>query len=261
MTIYELHQAFKDGVDKLSSGSYPDIPLPQVDRYLNLGIERFVKHRYGGMNFRKEAFEETQKRTSDLSNLVIYANLPNIAVNPFYEGLDNIQTAYYQVPADFWFSLSERVLITRPNCPTQSVPIIAGTHNEINSRLVDPFHRPKNNKVFRVYASNVNAGVDSSVLHIFADVNVQLGNVQLAYLAQFVKLRGQWDALQQAAIVGFPFTYQVFNPALPNYWANLVFWFNLQTHQEIVDLAVKAALEVIEHPRYQTHTQEIINHE
>jgi hypothetical protein len=261
MTITEMHRAFKLGLDKLDGVNYPNFRSEEIDLILNQAQNRYAKQRYGINNIKRQSFEETQKRTSDLSNLVIYANLVNIAQNPFYEQLDNIQTAYYQVPADFWFSLSERILITKPNCPTQSVPIIASTHNEINSRLIDPFHRPNNTKVFRVYASNVNAGVDSSVLHIFADANVQIGNVQLAYLAQYVKLRGQWDALQQAAIVGFPFTYQVFNPTLPNYWANLVFWFNLQTHQEIVDLAVKAALEVIEHPRYQSHTQEIINHE
>lgn len=259
MTIYELHLAFKDAVDNLSSSSYPQFFVESVDRYLNLGAERFIKQRYGGSNVKREAFEETQKRTDDLSNLVTYVRL-----NPLNAGFfqtNSVQTTYYQLPADYWFALTERINGVAL-CGAFNREVYVYRHNELNEVLKNPFTRPKDDRIFRVISSGFNAVSPTNLVQVFYDTNTTVAQYELAYIAQFVKLRcNLGQGFNQPAIAGFPFTYQNTNPAAPNFWTTTQYWFNPQCHQEIVDLAAKAALETIEHPRYQTFQNEILTHE
>jgi hypothetical protein len=70
MNIDEMHIAFRIGLDKTTSGSYPDFLPEEIDYWLNIATREFVKTRYSGANSKQEAFEQTQKRTEDLKTLV-----------------------------------------------------------------------------------------------------------------------------------------------------------------------------------------------
>lgn len=259
MTIYELHLAFNDGLDNISSSSYPQFAPEQRDRFLNLGAERFIKQRYGGNNFRRESFEETQKRTDDLSNLVFYIEL-NPFVEGFFQNIANVNTMYYQLPNNYWFSLTERINGI-DNCGAFNSSVRSIRHDELNEYIKDPFNRPKGrSRILRLFSSGLNAGSVTNLIQVFSQNTVTLGTYELSYIADFVRLRGQFYP-QQVPIQGLPFSYQAINPGAPNFWMNLQYWFNIQCHQEIVDLAIKAALESIEHPRYNTFTNEIITQE
>jgi hypothetical protein len=259
MTIYELHLAFNDGLDNVSSSSYPQFPPEQRDRFLNLGAERFIKQRYGGNNFNKTSFEETQKRTDDLSNLVFYVSIPPLQ-NGFYQNIANVQTTYYALPDDYWFALTERINGV-DNCGNFNSGVKSIRHDELNVYLRDPFNRPeKRKRILRLFCSGLNANSPNNLIQVFHKDLEEIGNYELAYIANFVRLRGQFYP-DQVPIQGLPFTYQAVNPQAPNFWMDIQYWFNIQCHQEIVDLAVKAALETIEHPRYQTFQNEFIMQE
>lgn len=259
MTIYELHLAFVDAVDKITSSSYPDIPIEQRDRFLNLGAERFVKQRYGGTNPKGLGVEEIQKRTDDLSSLVQYQTLQPLG-NGFFSS-NTFYSLYYALPQDYWFSLIERVNLSNPKCPDPvNAEVKVARHNDVNYRLRDPFNKPKGNRVFRVMVSGGNAANGTSLIELFLDRTVTANNYQIGYIGQPQRLRGQTN-LNQQPIANLPFTYQTVDPTTPNFWRTQEYWFNNQTHQEIVDLAVKAAIETIEHPRYQSYAAETSTHE
>src|SRR6476660_6298555 len=70
MTISEMHIAFKFGCDKIDSLNYPNFTITEIDLLLNQAQGRIIKQRYGINNFKKQSFEETEKRVDDLKNLV-----------------------------------------------------------------------------------------------------------------------------------------------------------------------------------------------
>ena len=70
MTLDELHQIFKLELDKTTALELPAFLAEEIDDWLNMAIRKFVKTRYAGVNPKREAFEQTQKRVDDLRSLV-----------------------------------------------------------------------------------------------------------------------------------------------------------------------------------------------
>lgn len=239
MTVYELQLALADAIDKTSNASAPELTFQQKDRLLNNAIERFIRQRYGTTNAKQQPFESTQKRTDDLSNLTKYATL-----NTFTSGeyvATNVASFVTDLPADYWFSLSEIATInkTTPCVQTFNHYIKAIQHNQLGQVLNDPFNKPEDYYTLRV--------IYSDKLHILVDSRVTLSQIKLAYLSAYQKLR----------ING---TYNR-TPGDPLYYQTLEFWFNPHTHQEIANIAAEIYLEQVADPRYQTILNQNINQE
>lgn len=75
MDISTMHTAVKLGLDKSSALDIPAYEPEEIDYWLNKAIFKFVKTRYSGMNVKQTSFEQTQKRSDDLSTLVKYAEI------------------------------------------------------------------------------------------------------------------------------------------------------------------------------------------
>ena len=256
MTVYELHIALMDGVDKYYNLSTPEVSIEMRDRMINRGIEKFVKQRYGGTNPKGLGFEEIQKRSDDLAYLVEYVS-PTLIGNGFIQK-PKVKSINYQLPADYWFAIWEQGLGTIDDCPSQLVirdcngnetitnrtkqvvlDIKARRHNEIETICNDPHNRPEGVEgTFRVRYKDK--------MTIFLDKNVTLDSYNLGYIQSFQRVKNGVSYTQTAGAL---------------YWKNLEFWFPNHTHSEIVDLAVQSALEVFEQPRTQTHNQEILTQE
>lgn len=266
MTIYELHLRFLDIVDKLASNVYAEIPIEQRDRIFNNAIDRFVKQRYGINNAKREGFEVTQKRTDDLSNLVVYTKIDKLTSGFFQDS--NIATTYFKIPTDYWFSIVERVNCDFPPCPKfkytnkcgkinkeenplkrESVLVHSRRHNEINTLLLDPFNKPQDREMFRVMTNGDIEDENSyNMIQLFHDKTVAPIEYELGYIKKYKPLK-----------VGS--TYNVTDKNSSLYWKNLEFWFNNETHQEIIDIAASLAIEITENPRYQTFKNETITQE
>lgn len=70
---------------------------------LNNAIEKFVVTRTTGINYKRESFEQTQKRTDDLRTLVVTADIP----------MESIDTVKYEAvfPKDYMFMLGDTAFI------------------------------------------------------------------------------------------------------------------------------------------------------
>lgn len=239
MTIYELHIRLEDGVDKQHGFTTPEFSHEQRDRALNIATERFVKQRYGGNNVKKTGFEETQKRTDDLWNLVEYVSITS-GTSGFIQ-TDKVSTKFFILPEDYWFSIYESINYTNEACNiTGFAGVKARRHNEINTILKDPFNLPENDDCFRV--------IQKGKLQLFYDKNITVTEYKLGYIQKFQKLE-----------VGV--TYITTNPTDLNDWRVKKFWMNDETHQEIIEIAVKYLLESVGDPRYNTSSQEILSTE
>mgnify|MGYP003675943787 CR=1 FL=1 len=72
-----MHLEFKIFRDAVDSNAYPEMLDEEIDVYLNEAMDRVVKLRYGKNNLYRKGFEEIQKRTDDLKELVVsrFSNL------------------------------------------------------------------------------------------------------------------------------------------------------------------------------------------
>lgn len=256
-----MYLRFEDGTDKLSSAAIAEIPIEQKDRCFNRAIERFVKQRYGITNNKRQGFEVTQKRIDDLSNLVQKTTLLPEPSGGEFQG-NGISTTIFLLPTDYWFSLHERVVGLFPPCPLYRIVNNCGTiekvpndpvkdivilqarrHNEISTLLVNPFNKPVDRYMFRTMFDGDtllnNTNKNNNVIEVWHDSTVSLESLHLTYLKKFIPLNVNS-------------TYSL-DPNSPIYYQNLEFWFNDEAHQEIVDLAVELAIEMVESPRIATY--------
>lgn len=220
MTSSEMHTAFKFGMDKLATLNYPNFLPEEIDLLLNQAQDRYVKQRYGLTNIKRQSFEETQKRTEDLKNLVLAVNLAPLAF-----ATDNIDTngRFFTLPVDHWFIVQERVEISYTDCNgdivTELVEVRPIQHVEFDKVIKDSFKAPDKTKVLRL--------MENARVEIIVDSTTTLNTYRLRYIKKPIRI--------------------VLSPAVNCELSD-------HTHQEIVDEAVKIALEGIEARRNQTFT-------
>jgi len=222
MTISQMHQSFELGLDKVASLNYPNFIGTEIDLLLNEAQDRYVKQRYGLTNIKRQSFEETQKRTDDLKELVL-----NATISPEAVSADSKPNArFYLLPSttgiEYWFAVNEECNITYVDCHgenvTQRVPIKAIQHNEYNKIIKDPFNKPDKNEVIRLM-------YNGQTELIAGDSTQTLGNYYLRYIKKPIRV--------------------VLSPAVDCELSE-------HSHSEIVALAVSIALENIEAKRNQT---------
>jgi len=213
MTVADLILDYKIKADKLDSQSYPEIQDEVIVFLLNEAIIRFIKQRYGGVNPKRDSFEESQKRTDDLRTVVVYDTIAASGAGFFPNSQE------HPLPADYWFSILEQTDVT---CDCNGTPtpkregIKAIQHNNINTVLKDPFNRPDEYNVVRVIAQNN--------IQVITDGGCTSGDLYLGYIADNFRL----DPLTPAQVVNMP----------------------IHTHSEIVDIAITLTLDNVESGRF-----------
>jgi hypothetical protein len=261
MTIAEMYNMFDLAVDKVSSSAVADITMFQKDFLFNNACRNFVKQRYGDNNNSARGFEDIQKRVDDLSSLVMNADLPLLGLG-FHSTGDN-PSKIYAIPDDYWFSVTEVAQINT-ECGILTSMVVQGRHSEIYPRLRNSFHRPKDEKVFRVMHANGTTDNSNNVIEVFHDKSSTILKYLLVYIAEPKKLRGvspeNLQSIQDNPTIRplpsyhfFPTTGNIIvNGVSLESWLVLEYWMNKETHEEIVDIAVKMALDAIESPRLQS---------
>jgi len=222
MTITEAHTEFKFRLDKLDALNYPNFLPEEIDLILNNAQERFIKQRYGFNNIKRQSFEETEKRTNDLKNLVV-----NSVITPNVYNSNNIDVnaRFITLPSDFWFTIQERCSISCVVCgitATNLVEVIPTTHADFSKDISDPFKKPDNSKVLRLMG---------------------LGNTEL---------------ISNCTIVDYRLRY-LKRPVSVSITSGTTFELSEHTHSEIIDEAVKIALETIQDSRTNTFNPLINN--
>lgn len=222
MTIAQAHIEFKFRCDKIDALNYPNFLPEEIDLILNNAQERVVKQRYGITNPKRQSYEETQKRTEDLKNITV-----NDVLTPLAYSVDNIDTnaRFVNTPTDHWFTVQERCSITCNVCGenvTSLAEVIPVSHSEVSKVLRDPFKKPNNEKVLRLMAE------------------------------------GKIELVSSCTIVNYRIRY-VKKPRTVSLSGNITFELSEHLHSEIIDEAVKIALENIEGKRTQTFNPLINN--
>tara|TARA_R110002012_G_scaffold261340_2_gene443232 strand:+ start:14279 stop:14974 length:696 start_codon:yes stop_codon:yes gene_type:complete len=231
MTVAEMHIQFKVGLDKTDSLNYPNFEPEEIDLWLNRAQNRFVKTRYSH-DIKQETFEETQKRTDDLREVVVETTIfPSAVQTPVKPNgtLFDLPIGNNDLPI-YWFAINEECGIQYLNCTngmvTERKNVKPIQHDDYNKIQTDPFNKPNKGKIVRL--------MHGDTVELISDGTFVIGSYILRYIKQ-------------------PETISLAN----NNDCELAF----HTHEEIVDSAVTMALENIASPRFQSHMVESISRE
>ena len=241
MNVAQMHQSFKFGLDKLDNLNYPNFLPEEVDLLLNQAQERIVKQRYGNTNTKRTSFEETQKRTEDLKELVRHVNLSFQPTN--YLNITS-NSKFVNLPNDHWFIIQERVVQECDKC--NKVPLYTEVDGEQNEYSVNGMFaevRPiQHNEVDKVLKDAFKSPDYDKVLRLMSDGKVEIIPSEVCtptvYRLRYIKKPNVINILS--------------NPQVSCELSE-------HLHQEIVDEAIKIALEGIEAKRNQTFTPIIDN--
>lgn len=225
MPIAQDHIEFKFRLDKLDALNYPNFLPEEIDLLFNQAQDRIVKQRYGRTNIKRESFEETQKRTEDLKDITV-----NALLTPLPNAPDNIdpKARFVDLPSDHWFIVQERCDVTYTDCNnltvTDTIEVVPTNHSEFTKTVKDAFKRPDKTKVLRLME-------DGRVELVFGT-----GVSGVLYRLRYIK-----------------------EPRRVSLVPPVDFEFSSYMVTEIIDEAVKIALEAIEGKRTQTFTPIINN--
>lgn len=149
MISLQMVREFKIFIDKVDSQALPDFTPGEIYLMLNEAQARIVKNRYGFNNIYKAGFEVIQKRTDDLSNLVVtkFANVTPVTtedatykvdVDSLFE--DEAQTT--PSTALYMFYLRGRARHNHPTCGSQYIYTNIFQQDDLEMARHDPFNKP-----------------------------------------------------------------------------------------------------------------------
>lgn len=230
MTIKEMHYDFNVKLDKVGNLSKDSFNRAEIDWLLNEAQEVFVKTRMGLNNPKREGFEMTQKRIDDLSSIVVkYPEQP--AITP------TLDSGVYEIELDtltqpYMFLIRAVADVKDDNDCEKSVTLKFVQHDDLSDALEDPFSSPANNLNDIPYNIGRSSDGLGSSLYIYPGSN-DVQRVRLEYIKRPKRIYfGDYTYIDGSTTVET-------SSELPDH-----------THSEIVDLAVKIAAEIIEHPNY-----------
>lgn len=236
-SVAQLLISFEQKLDKTDAQAYPDILDAEKRYWLDQAADRFVKQRYEGNNFKRKSFEQTQKRVDDLRSAIV-TEVISAVVEPDYRDAFSIP-----LPNNYRYLLKieSQVSYTDCNGETQTEWFTPKQieHDDIYALSGDPFNKPLHNRQRFI--------VEDNKLVIFAGDETVV-SARITFINLFLKL--------QPGYVNYDGSVDVYsNVTLP--YNELA----VDTHEEIVDIAVKLVLENIESQRYQTNSVEITQQE
>lgn len=238
MTVRQLILSFKQKLDKIDSQAYPDILNEEVRFWLDEAADRFVKQRYERNNLKRKGFEETQKRADDLRDTIRTQDINSIASTIYPDAFEiPLPTGDGPAGSDRYRYLLKVVAdVQAPDCnevvQNNWVSPYQVQHDDIYALQQDPFNKSGEDRPLFI--------IEESNLIFFTNGTFSVPQAKVSYIRLFDKLQ----------------------PNLPTSatYANDATEYNElseDTHEEVVDIAVKMALENVESQRYQSNTVEI----
>lgn len=229
MTFNEIQVAFELEINQIDSNATKPT-TSDMEYWLMAGLDKFIKTRYSGINFKQKGFEQDQKRIDDLRTLV---------TRKTYQ-FDTYPEEYVvTLPTDYMFTLGETAVIFSYNTcwpvGPSGQPITKNT--DVLEATVENIDRQKENTLseYRLHGRSARPLrlYEGNEIHLYTDSNYNIKNYILTYLRMPNKIN----------LTERPFEEYTDMPA--------------STHQEIVKIAAQLYLENQADPRYQSYVNEV----
>jgi len=224
MTAAEMHTAVKLGLDKTSSLDIPAYESEEIDLWLNIAQDRFIKQRMSD-------FEHGSKRISDLRQLV---TTEETAIDPFTAVTKYPNTTSIDLDAKlnetFMYYISSRSKVTRTNpvITADYVDNVMIEHINIDKFTSTGFNSPR--------FKNPVCWIEDDYIYIMHDdLTTEYEDAAWKFIITFIR---EPDVIKEPA-------------------TTVPCELDDSTHQEIVDIAVNLMIENIESPRFWTNLEKL----
>lgn len=232
MTPAEFETYLDTTYDSISNFAAPGYTQAEKNTFLNAAQERYVKKLYNASsNIGDVGFEETEKRSKDLSELKRYATIAAGVAGDYPNGV------IYQLPDGFWWTIAERIDTSYTDAcgnavTDQSTEVKAIREGYYNANIANPYQRPSTELVWRVdkVRSDITAVLGTANLkrhELISAAGVTLGTYYISYMK-------------------YPKSIDVSDPV--DGYCEL----DPSSHRAIADEAVTLMLEAARQPRFQT---------
>lgn len=228
MTYIELQKAFELEIDQLDKNVTKPV-TDDIEYWLMAGLDKFIKTRYTGTNFRRKGFEQDQKRIDDLRTLV------SEKTYTFTTYSDETEV---DLPDDYMFTLGEAAnIFSYDACwPTDSDGEPEIKRTDVLEATIETLDRQRQNSLseYRLHGNHARPlrVYRGDCIYLYTDGNYYIKSYVLTYLR----------TPEQISLTDNPFDDYTDMPE--------------STHMEIVKLAAELYLENKANPRYQTYVNE-----
>lgn len=232
MTTTEFRDYVLVTYDSISNFAAPGYEDADINLFLNAAQEDFVKSLYNGLsNIGRIGFEETEKRSKDLSELKRFRD-----ITPTTPGNHGSNSLFVQLPENYLYTVNEEATISFTSCGTtasERVSVKPIREDYYNANVKNPYKRPHNGLVWRMDASrtlDTLPVVDTTKRHelILGD-NTTFNTYHVSYIVHPREI----DITDLSNTTGSC----ELDPS---------------THRAIADMAVQYMLEAARQPRFQT---------
>lgn len=226
MTIQEAHYHFKLYFDRLDTSAKPDYNAAEIDYFLNEAQLIWLNQRYSPkLNRLASGFEMTQKRTDELSTLVVKFPL-QAAITPTSLGNSTYEVNLSNLAYPYLHFISATAIVQGDSCKYHATVRIS-SHDSLYEDLEDPFTSSIENGVLATFGKSSDQA--SRSIFIYSTLPVLEVRIDYIKLPRRVSL-GTYTYLDG---IQYPPT---------------TFEFPDATHQSIVDLACQIASLSQENP-------------
>lgn len=234
MRNIELLESFELEINKIDDNLTK--PATRDSEYwLNKGLEKFWKTRYSGLNYKQQAFEQTEKRVNDLRTLI---------ANKKYTGEDiTVDNNVYKVtiPDDYILLLGDTASILPKDSNDCWAKDSAGNYiaksSDTLEATIETIDRQLGNSLSEHKLKYCQARplklVQNNQILLFTDDNYKIHQYNIVYLRTPKKIDIHTAPYEKYT-------------DLPDY-----------TQSEIVKLAAKMYIENQANPRYNTYSNEV----
>lgn len=229
MKYIELQAAFELEIDQLDD-NLTKPTTSDIEYWLMAGLDKFIKTRYSGINFKQTGFEQDQKRIDDLRTLVTRKS---------YQFTTYPEEYTVTLPDDYMFTVGETaVIFSYDYCwPVGPSGQPRTKNTDVLEATVENIDRQRQNTLseYRLHGRSARPLrlYEGNEIHLYTDGNYNIRNYILTYLRTPKKI----------SLTDAPFDEYTDMP--------------VATHNEIVKLAVELYLENKANPRYQSYMNEV----
>lgn len=169
MTTNEFNLEFDILYNNIASNAAPGIDKYEKSVYLTKAQLEIVKEYNGLQNKYQKGFEGSDKRRTDLKELV-----KNYKTSTFFKNSENINSngKFCTIPSDVFLIKYEKGIFKKNNCDSE-LTIIPISLDEFDENLKNPFRKPYSEKAWRL-------DYNTSTVELVSDVDIL--EYQLRYL-------------------------------------------------------------------------------
>lgn len=169
MTTNEFNNEFDILYNNIASNAAPGIDKYEKSVYLTKAQLEIVKEYNGLQNKYQKGFEGSDKRRTDLKELV-----KNYKTSTFFKNSENINTnsKFCTLPSDVFLIKYEKGIFKKNNCDSE-LTIIPVSLDEFEENFKNPFRKPYSEKAWRL-------DYNTSTVELVSDVDIT--EYQLRYL-------------------------------------------------------------------------------